>query len=176
MASGLGEHHTAALKAGHAPARHKLAPEIKAPKVPKLHVGPIHSSVAGRTDHLPLHVPNGSYVLPADVVSGSGEGNTIAGFKAMRRTFAGLPYGGGSTPYGQTGGPYGEPLGRADGGEVNGVPIVAAGGEYVLSPDEVTRAGGGDLDTGHRVLDEFVTRLRAQTVKTLKGLPGPRRD
>ena len=46
-----------------------------------VHVGPIHSAVAGRTDHLPMHVPSGAYVLPADIVSAMGEGNTAAGFK-----------------------------------------------------------------------------------------------
>jgi hypothetical protein len=56
------------------------------------------------------------------------------------------------------------------------VPIVAAGGEYVLSPEQVKKAGGGDLETGHRVLDEFVKRYRAQTIKTLKNLPGPKKD
>ncbi len=148
---------------------------------PMLHTGPIHSPVAGRTDHLPMHVPSGSYVIPADVVSGMGEGNTIAGFKHMRRIFGGLPYGNpGSMPYGQGAGPYGEPMLRAAGGETpgedSGVPIVAAGGEYVLSPHEVIRAGDGDMDMGHRVLDEFVKRMRAKIVKTVSKLPGPRRD
>lgn len=147
------------------------------PKLKKLHVGPIHSAVAGRTDHLPMHVPNGAYVIPADVVGAHGEGNTIAGFKIMRRLFGGTPYGGGSSPYGQSGGPYGEPLPKARGGEVDeGVPIVAAGGEYVVGPDGVIRVGDGDMELGHRVLDEFVKRSRAQTVKTLKALPGPKRD
>ena len=160
-----------------------------------VHVGPIHSSVAGRTDHLPMHVPSGSYVIPADIISAMGEGNTMAGFKHMRRMFGGTPYGGGSMPYnakggpygggsmpyGASGGPYGEPLpGKAGGGEDVGseetVPIVAAGGEYVLSPEQVMQAGGGDLETGHRVLDEFVKRMREQTVKTLKNLPGPKKD
>ena len=155
----------------------------------KLHVGPIHSPVAGRTDHLPMHVPSGSYVIPADIVSAMGEGNTIAGFKHLRRMFSGAPYGQGSAPYGQTGGPYGqgsapygqdagpygEHIGRAEGGKTP-VAIVAAGGEHVLTPAEVAFAGGGDLDMGHRVLDEFVKRMRAETVKTLKKLPGPRRD
>ena len=143
----------------------------------KLHTGAIHSSVAGRTDHLPMHVPSGSYVLPADIVSAHGAGNTIAGFKVMRRVFGGTPYGGGKGMYGQGSGPYGEHLatgGIADGDP--GVPIVAAGGEYVLSPDEVLRAGDGDLDMGHRVLDEFVKRSRAETIGTLEKLPGPRRD
>lgn len=144
----------------------------------KLHVGPIHSAVAGRTDHLPMHVPSGSYVIPADVVSGHGEGNTIAGFKVMRRTFGGTPYGGGKTPYGQSGGPYGEHLatGGDAGGEDEGVPIVAAGGEYVISPQEVARVGDGDMDAGHRVLDDFVKQSRAGIVKTMSKLPGPRRD
>lgn len=141
----------------------------------KLHTGPIHSAVAGRTDHLPLHVPSGSYVFPADVVSGHGQGNTIAGFKVMRRVFGGTPYGGGKGVYGQGSGPYGEHL--AAGGEVDsGVPIVAAGGEYVLSPAEVLRVGDGDLDAGHRVLDEFVKRSRAENVATLEKLPGPKRN
>lgn len=143
-------------------------------KQPTLHVGPIHSGVAGRTDHLPMKVPSSSYVIPADIVGALGEGNTIAGFKRMRRMFSGTPYGGGAIPYGGHGGPYGEPL-KADGGEVDaGVPIVAAGGEYVLSPDEVRQAGGGDIDTGHKVLDDFVNQYRAKTVKVLQKLPGPK--
>lgn len=148
------------------------------PRKMKLHVGPIHSAVAGRTDHLNMHVPQNSFVVPADVVSGMGEGNTIAGFKHMRRMFGGTPYGGGSTPYGQSGGPYGEHL--ATGGDVGdegeGVPIVAAGGEYVLSPQNVLFAGNGDMEAGHRVLDDFVKGMRAHIVKTMSNLPGPRRD
>lgn len=141
---------------------------------PTLHVGPIHSGVAGRTDHLPMKVPSSSYVIPADIVGALGEGNTIAGFKRMRRMFSGNPYGGGETPYGGHGGPYGEPL-KADGGEVDaGVPIVAAGGEYVLSPQEVQQAGDGDISLGHKVLDDFVNQYRAKTVKVLQKLPSPR--
>jgi hypothetical protein len=144
-------------------------PSIKSPKI---HTGPIHSGVAGRTDHLPIHVPSGAYVIPADIVSGMGEGNTIAGFKHMRRMFGGNPYNGSSAPYNQTGGPYG----MARGGKASGVPIVAAGGEYVLDPDQVREAGGGDLDMGHKVLDSFVLRMRKELVNTLKKLPGPQKN
>ena len=153
-------------------------PKIHAQKMGgKLHVGPIHSSVAGRTDHLPMHVPSGSYVIPADIIGAMGEGNTMAGFKHMRRMFGGTPYGGGDMPYGGGAGPYGENIhGKAAGGEADAVPIVAAGGEYVLSPDQVRQAGGGNLEAGHRVLDDFVKRYRAKTIKTLKNLPGPKRD
>lgn len=157
---------------------HGGIPRIKAHRAHRLHTGPIHSNVAGRTDHLPVHVPNGSYVIPADIISAMGEGNTMAGFKQMRRIFSGTPYGGGKMPYGASGGPYGQPLpGRAEGGEVDeGVPVVVAGGEYVLTPEEVKFAGDGDMETGHRVLDEFVKRMRRETINTLKKLPGPKRD
>ena len=143
----------------------------------KLHSGPIHSPVAGRTDHLPMHVHSGSYVIPADIISAMGEGNTMAGFKHMKMMFKGMPYGGSSKPYGYSSGPYGQTIGKASGGDVNdAVPIVAAGGEYVLSPDDVRKAGDGDLEMGHRVLDSFVRKMREQTVKTLKNLPGPKKD
>jgi hypothetical protein len=149
--------------------KHAHAPKVKT----KLHTGPIHSSVAGRTDHLPMHVPSGSYVLTADTVSHLGENNTIAGFKNVRRMFSGIPRGQGNSPYGQSNGPYGM---MKSGGEAKsdeqGVPIVAAGGEYVLHPDEVRWAGGGDLDRGHKVLDLF----REELIQTLKQLPGPKRD
>lgn len=141
-----------------------------------VHAGPIVSAVAGRTDHLPMGVRSGSYVIPADIVSAHGEGNTAAGFRVMRRTFGGQPYGGGSQPYNAKGGPYGEKIGHAEGGSTGDVPIVAAGGEYVITPEEVKRVGDGDLDLGHRVLDEFVKRSRKELVKTLVKLPGPRRD
>jgi hypothetical protein len=145
-------------------------------QVTKVHTGPIHSAVAGRTDHLPMNVPSGSYVIPADIISSMGEGNTMAGFRHMRLIFGGNPYTGEEEPYGAEGGPYNEPLpGKAGGGAAT-VPIIAAGGEYVLSPDQVMKVGKGDLDTGHRVLDEFVKRMRAITIKTLKKLPGPKKD
>jgi hypothetical protein len=141
-----------------------------------VHTGPIHSAVAGRTDHLPMHVPSGSYVIPADIVSAAGEGNTMAGFKIMRLMFSGTPYEQGSEPYGQSKTPYNEPLpGKAEGGAAT-VPIVAAGGEHVISPEEVLSIGGGNLELGHRALDEFVKRMRKETVKTLQSLPGPKKD
>jgi len=147
-------------------------------QVTKVHTGPIHSSVAGRTDHLPMNVPSGSYVIPADIISAMGEGNTMAGFKHMKRIlYSGTPYGAEDAPYGAKGGPYNEPLPeKAAGGSTGTVPIIAAGGEYVISPEDVMKVGKGDLDLGHRVLDEFVKRMRAETVKTLKSLPGPKKD
>lgn len=299
----------------------------------RVHKGAIHSAVAGRTDHLPMHVASGSYVIPADIISAMGEGNSMAGFKVAKSIFSrdngdvtkGGPYGEtGGMPYGMdtpgkaTGGPtggnpkaaaaaaagnksvianqaasamyaqqankqYGTPipshlqgialpsnssgqhssgqytglwdhingggpgaglfpnlfgggnkgapasgsqptgtqtngpsflnqaapiiggmihpvlgligmgikkndqgvsgfqnlgnkLGMASGGSADGVPIVAAGGEYVIPPEDVVHIGGGDLDHGHKVLDAFVKKMRQKTIKTLQGLPGPKKD
>jgi len=143
------------------------------------HVGPIHSPVAGRTDHLPMNVKSGSYVIPADIISSMGEGNTMAGFKIARRMFSSKPYFQNATqPYSEAPQPYaqGKPYGaRADGG-ASPVEIVAAGGEYVIEPEDVTRLGGGDIDHGHDILDHFVTGYRKKTIDTLKKLPGPKRD
>jgi len=148
--------------------------QIKAPPpkitTDKVHTGPIHSPVAGRTDHLPMHVPSGSYVIPADIISAMGEGNTMAGFRVANQIFTK---------------PNGEPMNAPyDGNRLQGaertnpppVPIVAAGGEYVIHPDDITFIGKGDIDQGHEALDEFVLKMRAKTVKTLKGLAGPKKD
>ena len=144
--------------------------------VTPLHTGEIQSAVAGRTDHLPMHVPEGSYVVPAEEVAHLGEGNTQAGFKVLRRVFKGLPYGGASDePYNVSSGPYGS-TDRAEGGRTGAVPIVAAGGEHVIGPGDVEWAGGGDLARGHKVLDAWVMRLRKDQIKTLKHLPGPARN
>lgn len=120
----------------------------------EIHVGPIHSPVAGRTDHLPIKVPSGAYVIPADIISAAGEGNTMAGFNYANKVF-GM----------QEKLPTHEP-----------VEIVAAGGEYVIAPESVERIGGGDMDAGHTNLDEFIKMYRAKTINTLSKLPGPKRD
>jgi hypothetical protein len=154
--------------------------QVKKSSARKPHVGPILSHVAGRTDHLNMTVPSGAYVIPADIISGMGQGNTIAGFKVAKDVF-GIPVYGGKlgegAAYGQATAPYGRDLpGKAEGGEVDGVPIVAAGGELVLSPDQVMQLGLGSLDDGHRVLDEFVKAYRQQLVNTLSKLPGPKKN
>lgn len=268
----------------------------------KVHKGPIHSTVAGRTDHLPMHVASGSYVIPADIISAMGEGNSMAGFKVAKSIFSSagpydqdagaMPYGGGDMPYGQPsprkrasggnakasaaiaagdtrvaanraasamyaqqanqrdgtpipshlqgyapagglsgsggtgsfglpdpssggvssvfgmrgltdlvdGGGIGASGDRFKGGLMSGamnllgvtpyaakaaggpaesddaVPIVAAGGEYVISPEEVTHIGGGSIEDGHKILDAFVKKMRKKTIRTLQSLPGPKKD
>jgi hypothetical protein len=198
-----------AIAAALAEARKTRAEGGPLPHLPKtssrgvrLHTGPIHAAVAGRTDHLPMHVPHGAYVLPADIVGGMGEGNTLSGFKVAaklprsmfevhNRTGKGTapygqgaktPYGEGAAPYRQSGLPYGAPPpGSARGGAADrgasSVPIHAAGGEYVYSPEECAMiAPDGSADTGHKILDEFVKQYRASLIKKLDSLPGPKKN
>jgi hypothetical protein len=122
-----------------------------------------------------MKVTAGSYVIPADIISAMGEGNSMAGFRIAKDIFSeSSPYGAKGLPYGARGLPYGVTTpGRAAGGAV---PIVAAGGEYVVSPEEVASIGQGSLEDGHKILDKFVTKYRAKTIKTLSGLPGPVKD
>jgi hypothetical protein len=138
----------------------KIKPPPPKVTTEKTHSGPIRSPVAGRTDHLPMHVVSGSYVIPADIISAMGEGNTEAGFRIAKKIFSQ---------------PGGAPM---DEGEAEGspVPIIAAGGEYVIHPRDIRWIGGGDIDAGHKGLDDFVVQMRAKTVKTLKNLPGPKKD
>jgi hypothetical protein len=108
----------------------------------------------GRTDNLPINVPSGAYVLPADVVSGLGQGNTLAGAKQLDAIFGEL-----KLPLHSWRGPL--------------VPIVAAGGEYVVHPLIVSHLGDGVLKRGHNLLDRYVKDVRMKTHKTLGKLPGP---
>jgi hypothetical protein len=189
------------------------AQRIAQEKSTPCHKGIIHMAVGGRTDHLPMNVLEGSYVLPADIVSGLGEGNTLAGGKILDQMFsmkqgpAGaavpefraspkFPEASKVTPedydkymkmgqkagqalYGKQAAEQAQP--NARGGTIAShnrrpVPIIAAGGEYVISPDDVMKYGDGDLDKGHEKLDAFVKYVRNNTVKTLRKLPGPRKD
>src|SRR5262249_39170850 len=53
------------------------------------------------------------------------------------------------------------------------LPIMAAGGEYVVPPETVSEIGRGDVNHGQAVLDAFVKRVRAEHIAQLKKLPGP---
>jgi hypothetical protein len=120
--------------------------------------GLLHSDVPGRTDHLPLNVQPSSFVIPADTVSALGEGNTMAGSKVLDRML-------------RTGRPQ-DPRNFAAGGNV---PILAAGGEYMVAPEDVARIGGGNVDQGHRILNALVTQVRSGAIKRLRSLPPPSR-
>jgi hypothetical protein len=141
------------------------------PKDPKVFHGPLKAAIPGRTDRLPINVYSGSYVLPADCVSSLGENNTEAGFEVVKRMIDDKRSKGGAVGMTKKYGLHGhfhEPRPK--------VEVIVAGGEYILTPDEVELFGDGDLDAGHRALDAFVKAQRAKHIKTLKKLPGPAKD
>jgi hypothetical protein len=78
-------------------------------------IGAINTATPGRADAHPTHVPPGSYVMPADIVSMIGEGNTAAGQQMLAKMFLPLQAQSGNqiammrsgAPYGATGAPYG---------------------------------------------------------------------
>lgn len=121
--------------------------------------GLLRSHVPGRTDRLPIGVSANSYVIPADIVSGLGQGNTMSGAHLLDNMFGDMK----------------PKKGMAKGGTAPSVPIIAAGGEYIVHPDIVTHIGGGDYRKGHRLLDQMVKNVRNATIRTLKKLPSPKK-
>lgn len=119
--------------------------------------GYIPGTTGGRTDNKPITVAEGAYVVPADIVSALGEGNSHAGAAALHAQF------GMDIPTKADGGSVGQP-----------VPIVAASGEMVVPPQKVADIGGGDLQHGHNILDAMVKHVRKSTIKKLKKLPAPK--
>lgn len=150
--------------------------------------GMIRSPVAGRTDALPANVKSGSYVMPADTISGLGQGNSMAGANAMNKLLKMGPYGAaiphpsaGAGMRMPTGGMMKGRRGFADGGaaeEMAGAPtdVIVAGGEFIIPVEKVAEIGGGDVPHGHEILDAMVSHIRKKTIKTLRKLPKPKKN
>lgn len=139
-----------------------------------LHEGPVVSDVPGRTDQHNIRVKAGSYVLPSSHVASLAEDNTIGGFSVLDKMFSKKSATGSIGAMRGLRGPNRKR--RADGGMVSNdpdVPIVVAGGEYVLNPEQVLQVGGGDIKHGHEILDAWVKSGRKKHIETLRGLPGP---
>lgn len=163
--------------------------------------GLVGSSIPGRTDRHPVDVPAGTYVLPADVVSGLGEDNTLAGAKIIDQMMSTNPYGIRGSQIRHGSGPPRPPTGYAStegvppfakgGATHQNVPIIIAGGEFLIDPDKIAHhpmlgnldpAKASDpeayqaaLKNGHNILDEFVKQTRKKKIKTLQKLPGPKK-
>jgi hypothetical protein len=126
----------------------------------KVHVGPVVGDTGGRADKVETSVENGSYVIPSETISHLGENNTSAGMKVLERMFPNSSA-------------RKIKVKRAKGGAV---PVAIADGEFVVSPADAKRIGGGDLDHGHKVLDNWVMQMRQDHIKTLQGLDPPVKD
>lgn len=121
----------------------------------------LHGETAGRADKIITKSPNGSYIIPADIVSHLGEGNSEAGGKVITAMLARME--------------RERPNKLAVGGSTNAAPIPVAlsHGEFQVSPRHVAMIGHGSLKHGHAVLDKWVQKVREDHIKTLKKLKPP---
>lgn len=157
--------------------------------------GMFGGSAPGRADTLNRQVPASSYVLPSDVVSAIGQGNSLAGGNILTGMFHSGPMGlplqkGRGTPSLRLPAaprPASDPglpeprLTDSTGGRKTDhggatVPIAASSGEFLVSPDAVARIGGGDHERGFKILDAFVKKVRDKHIKTLQKLPAPKKS
>jgi hypothetical protein len=114
-------------------------------------VGSIRGDTDGRADALKTSVPNGSHVIPADIVSALGNGNSASGFKILEKQFP-------RTKKWATGG---------------AVKVRLSDGEFVLTPENVAALGEGDPERGHRAADAWIMHVRNEDIERRKRLPPP---
>lgn len=145
------------------------------------------TSGPGRTDNIPTLVPGDSHVIPADIVSGLGEGNTLNGASLLDKMFDGI-----KQQHARSNAPrvynpsHNVGIGQAasnlaHGGFAHGgkehygdrVKIIAAGGEYLVHPDTVRAIGGGDIEKGHQAIDHFILLRRKMHIEHQKKLKPP---
>lgn len=149
--------------------------------------GMLNSPVPGRTDQLPITVMGGSHVIPADVIAGLGQGNSLAGSNVFEHILKTGPWAtqdmqmhhGSGPPKAPA--PFYNPLHyqaphQKKGGDVHKpTKIIAAGGEWVVPKDMVVAIGAGDENRGHKFLDNFIKKVRVHTAHTMLALPGPKK-
>lgn len=144
--------------------------------------GYLHGPTAGRADDIMTQAPAGSHVIPADVVAGFGEGNSMAGANAWTKM---LQMGPGGIPMPQGGGgrrmgipappaPYHEPSQKARGGaQADMRPVALSHGEFVVTPEQVLALGQGDMEKGHAILDQIIVASRKEIIAQMSKLPKP---
>lgn len=144
-------------------------------------LGFLHGPTPGRADALDTTAPAGSHVIPADVVAGLGEGNSIAGAARMEQVIRSGPHGVSLPHIGRGSGPPRppRPFSDAKGGNIptaektEATPVMLSHGEYVVAPEDVRRWGGGDQERGHKAWDAWIVAERKRQIKKLLKLPGP---
>lgn len=130
----------------------------------------------GRQDNVAMNLAPHSHVIPADVVSGLGSGNTGAGASNLESALHTGPFGT-SLPKvprapKMSAAPRMPKLAKGGGAE-SGVKTLVSSGEYIVHPDDVRRIGGGDFDKGHDWLDRFIVHSRKQIIAHQRKLPPP---
>lgn len=140
--------------------------------------GLIHGPAGGRADTVPMMLAPHSHVIPADVVSGWGQGNTTAGAGNIEHALSSGPFGT-SLPKVPSHGPrLSAPRvpRMARGGvapEHGGIHTLLSDGEVIVPPEDVHRIGKGDMKAGHDWLDRFIVDSRRQIVAHQRKLAPP---
>lgn len=137
--------------------------------------GLLASPIAGRTDQLAISPAAGSYVIPADVISGLGEGNTLAGANVMQHILETGPHGTKLPPqHGGKGPPRPPPAyreGQGDDGMAagGGLPAMARGGGMMPRFADGGAPGGDDPDDDFSTISNlpvgqrFINTVRGHT-------------
>jgi hypothetical protein len=133
--------------------------------------GLIHSATPGRADLVPAKLRRGSYIIPADVVSGLGEGNTMAGAQMLHSS---LPEAAAMASAGRVAMAGGGLAGEGAAEDPDDLEVRLSGGEYQVAPDQVLALGRGDVREGAKALDELVHAVRAKTRASLDRMPPPK--
>jgi hypothetical protein len=141
-------------------------------------IGAINTDTPGRTDDHPTHVPPGSYVMPADIVSSLGQGNTGAGQQILARIFLPLQAQSGeqtemmaqAAPYGATGAPFGAQVPHLP-SKAKGPPRIALRPQTPGQPQTMIQARGGVVpgEPGSQFLDRVSGRVKPGTPINISG-------
>jgi hypothetical protein len=106
------------------------------------------------------HLKEGSFVVPADVVSHIGNGSTDAGFKTLHKHF-------GAQPIKGNGDGMSDDIPTTIGGKQ---PARVADGEALIDPETVKRLGKGSTDAGAKHLYKMMDNVRkARTGRKSQG-------
>ncbi len=108
--------------------------------------GVVPGAAPGRADTVNATVPSGTYIIPADVVSGLGQGNTNAGVQALQAIFSKLPK---------------SPAPTKD------AKVRLSSGEFAVTPDMLMQLGSAQLDG-------LVQGIRQKSQQAVAQMPPPR--
>lgn len=126
--------------------------------------GALRGTGSGRADNVMLNVRSGSHVIPADVVSAIGKGNSLSGHSLLEKAFPGS----------SSRSLRGKRLSKMAMKSGGTVPVAASDGEFIVSPEDVSDVGNGDAKVGHSLLNQFIKDIRDRTVNSIINMGEPK--
>ena len=113
----------------------------------------LKGQTGGQDDEVPAEIPDGGYVIPADVVSHAGDGNSEAGALKFDALLRNIP-----KPKGKS--VNLPPKGKSLASYMMKVPAKVSHGEYVIPPYAVSHAGNGSNEAGALKFDALLRNIR----------------